>query len=577
MNKSNLLSDSVRVPSPGGSDGASRRRTRLKGIFGNIWGSSSSEPMDQRSAAAREAARDASSELDAGFTFVSTQFDVVQASVADFSSSEPEEELCDLSRQPSLHLTHPIPAIPPPADTYLAEKFQHTPLENKAPTVRLIQILPDLAPSGHVQCIIHHTLINDRPYDCLSYEWGAEQSGGHIFLNGRLMAVRENLLAFLSEAAQSYHSINLWIDALCINQEDEVERSYQVRQMGVIYTNARQVLVWLGSDARTSSILSALSKPSAEREESGRLQEHEDMIYLGQNSYWSRAWITQEVSLAKSLLLMAKGAAVDELKLPYSARFRMTHFGGTRQKDPQEENLLALLHKFRSQKCHVKRDTVYSLLALCRDGPNVKVDYTTSDSGVMQSILDACKEHLCFCSASIIASALDLNVIIDSPATGIIVHNAKYFQHHESTGFTKCSDCGSTMPHDFLPSGFSVCLRNLCPGMLFHIFWYDIDGSKARLCVVDGFNRTKYMSTTARVAGFPNGISSLDVVKTCNLRLPMTFLVDLGRGTWNESYPSELDKHLEIEKGFMSLCHSSRNLPPGPVVWVEDRPSPETN
>jgi len=38
----------------------------------------------------------------------------------------------------------------------------------------------------------------------------------------------------------------LWIDALCINQSDNVEREIQVPLMGSIYTNARHVIVWLG-------------------------------------------------------------------------------------------------------------------------------------------------------------------------------------------------------------------------------------------------------------------------------------------------------------------------------------------
>jgi hypothetical protein len=38
----------------------------------------------------------------------------------------------------------------------------------------------------------------------------------------------------------------IWIDALCINQSDNVEKAIQVPLMGSIYTNARQVIVWLG-------------------------------------------------------------------------------------------------------------------------------------------------------------------------------------------------------------------------------------------------------------------------------------------------------------------------------------------
>jgi hypothetical protein len=38
----------------------------------------------------------------------------------------------------------------------------------------------------------------------------------------------------------------LWVDALCINQEDTTERNHQVMQMGAIYEKAKRVVVWLG-------------------------------------------------------------------------------------------------------------------------------------------------------------------------------------------------------------------------------------------------------------------------------------------------------------------------------------------
>jgi hypothetical protein len=40
----------------------------------------------------------------------------------------------------------------------------------------------------------------------------------------------------------------LWIDAICINQEDLQERTNQVKMMGDIFENAFQVLVWLGEE-----------------------------------------------------------------------------------------------------------------------------------------------------------------------------------------------------------------------------------------------------------------------------------------------------------------------------------------
>jgi hypothetical protein len=38
----------------------------------------------------------------------------------------------------------------------------------------------------------------------------------------------------------------LWIDAICINQEDITERGHQVQLMGRVCSKATRVLVWLG-------------------------------------------------------------------------------------------------------------------------------------------------------------------------------------------------------------------------------------------------------------------------------------------------------------------------------------------
>ena len=39
----------------------------------------------------------------------------------------------------------------------------------------------------------------------------------------------------------------LWVDAVCINQDDLEERRLHVQFMGQIYTQAKKVLVWLGN------------------------------------------------------------------------------------------------------------------------------------------------------------------------------------------------------------------------------------------------------------------------------------------------------------------------------------------
>lgn len=50
----------------------------------------------------------------------------------------------------------------------------------------------------------------------------------------------------------------LWVDALCINQQDPQEKTHQVQLMGKIYSLAESVLVWLGPDDKHSRFLMRL-------------------------------------------------------------------------------------------------------------------------------------------------------------------------------------------------------------------------------------------------------------------------------------------------------------------------------
>jgi heterokaryon incompatibility protein (HET) len=58
--------------------------------------------------------------------------------------------------------------------------------------------------------------------------------------------VTENLYDTLFHLRLPSQPQTLWIDAVCINQEDDLEKSYLVRQLRDIYYGASGVLIWLG-------------------------------------------------------------------------------------------------------------------------------------------------------------------------------------------------------------------------------------------------------------------------------------------------------------------------------------------
>ncbi|KAF4631343.1 hypothetical protein G7Y89_g6796 [Cudoniella acicularis] len=99
--------------------------------------------------------------------------------------------------------------------------------------------------------------LSDNPtYAALSYTWGDIGSQRMIMINEKKLAVGENLWYFLRHRTTedlASHQF-LWIDAICINQQDVRERNHQVSLMGKIYLKASVVVIWLGRESYDSNV-----------------------------------------------------------------------------------------------------------------------------------------------------------------------------------------------------------------------------------------------------------------------------------------------------------------------------------
>lgn len=93
-------------------------------------------------------------------------------------------------------------------------------------------------------------IIDPKNYMAMSYAWGDPNGPKHtIYLNGEPTEVRENLAAGLRQFRKMEYFAKggkIWIDSLCINQNDQIEKAAQVQQMGRVYKRAGNIIVWLG-------------------------------------------------------------------------------------------------------------------------------------------------------------------------------------------------------------------------------------------------------------------------------------------------------------------------------------------
>jgi hypothetical protein len=308
-------------------------------------------------------------------------------------------------------------ALPPPR--HELKPFTYAPLDHLKASIRLIRVLETISPEGYIQCEVRHATI-EASYICLSYVWGEEGPGHTIILDKQPFRIRSNLYGFLVTARRKRRLLEnwLWIDALSIDQTNVEERNHQVQQMGQIFSRAKEVLSWLGSNSEIAAYLErgeqayiqgsnvyvARSAPSYR----GTI-EYRQQLEFHQSEYWKRAWITQEVALARQVTLCA-GFAEMTFEL-----FPSTYLNGMpptlelengRRTVLKGRGLIYLIYLLKAKESHERRDCIYSLLALCGEGSDLRVDYSSSERTLMRKIMECCKQSFCLCAIEVVLDTL---------------------------------------------------------------------------------------------------------------------------------------------------------------------------
>jgi hypothetical protein len=136
-------------------------------------------------------------------------------------------------------------------------------------SIRLLRLLPNEDKTAPIQCELFHYSLQElgrrtHPYEALSYVWGGSDKpqsisirehnskSGHDSTNGHDLPATENLHAALTRLRYPFYERIIWIDAVCINQNDEREKEQQIQFMAKIYALANRVIVWLGEAAEDS-------------------------------------------------------------------------------------------------------------------------------------------------------------------------------------------------------------------------------------------------------------------------------------------------------------------------------------
>ena len=235
-------------------------------------------------------------------------------------------------------------------------KFVYEPLPT-ASSIRLVHLLSGVGNDPLIHLSMRVVDLDNEPqYDAISYTWGPpislfrteEERDGlqdqqlPVICDGQILNIKQNLFDFLRSWQVMFRAASdgndertasareagllppneLWIDAICINQEDKDEKGAQVSMMGRIYSQTQKLIVWLGpEDTFTRPALQIIFKMQGISQLQARacrtMSDEDSCKALGlppitSSTWWSvfaffhrswfrRVWVIQELAFAPQI------------------------------------------------------------------------------------------------------------------------------------------------------------------------------------------------------------------------------------------------------------------------------------
>lgn len=194
--------------------------------------------------------------------------------------------------------------------------------------IRVLDLAPSSDPNSRIRCSIRHVYLDENPsYKALSYVWGSDQETLPISIDGKVYQVTVNCHAALQRLRLADEGVTLWIDSICINQQDVYEKSFQIVLMTDIYSFAEEVYVWLGHSGREKdandepeevkaiTLIKDLAKSREIFDDSEKFikvcaggdaadSRWTALAKLFQHQWFERLWVQQEIVVAKRVKVL---------------------------------------------------------------------------------------------------------------------------------------------------------------------------------------------------------------------------------------------------------------------------------
>ncbi|KAH7419577.1 heterokaryon incompatibility protein-domain-containing protein [Cadophora sp. MPI-SDFR-AT-0126] len=339
-------------------------------------------------------------------------------------------------------------------------RYQYSPLSQDE--IRLIRLFPGPVAAEKIEVeMIHAIKAPDLVYEALSYAWGdpeqtdsvqVKEKTDHLAKEINRMSLKEqkgisdsfsvlpiahNLTIALRHLRTAEETRVIWVDAICINQENDAEKSREVLQMGAVFSNAKNVVVWLGPSSQDSTLaLKTLARlgegvvydpanhdieyntkawaETLESDKQALRAEFPSWVAIGsllRREWFERLWVFQEIALASSAIVVVGEYYIDwELfrlgvywiwmminrinSLPGAPNIEnprtncLEGFLEISNRNLTMENfLLSALHLTRMASCSDKRDRLFGIRDILRveDRQHIKPDYSLRTEDVYKA------------------------------------------------------------------------------------------------------------------------------------------------------------------------------------------------
>ncbi|KAE9371169.1 HET-domain-containing protein [Stipitochalara longipes BDJ] len=244
-------------------------------------------------------------------------------------------------------------------NTLATSEFPYRPLD-EPDSIRLIHLLPASSAEAEVRCELVHTTLSNcadiyEHYTALSYVWGNPFHTKKVWVDETPVLVTYNLYSALRDLRHESRALQIWADAICINQQDDEEKFRQISMMGKIYSLADYTVIYL--DLFNPQDAAKLDNwVSSNFDESHFSAEIADLV-LG-HTWFRSVWVFQELIFSKNPRVQ-----VGRYRFPWNTlhRVRNSHVRTKHSViDPvavtQGSKLLSEMHKAR-QKYQRKEET----------------------------------------------------------------------------------------------------------------------------------------------------------------------------------------------------------------------------